>query len=95
MSDQSEQPKWQMTAKLPLLIAAVAVAVLGWAVRKKSRMAAMLLAGVAAVLFIWSASISQWCAPADTKFGGFAWGQQTFHESPTLLTCLKRVYGGE
>ena len=94
MTDQ-QPPKWRMTAKLWLLLGGLALAVLGWVFAKRSRAISALLLGGAVALFIWSASIAEWCQPADRQFGGFKWGEQVFHEHPTLLTCVRRVYGGE
>lgn len=95
MSEQQNNPtKWQMTVKLPLLLAGLALVVAAWVFRGKKRSiiaAVLLVLGLG--LIVWSESVSKWCEPSHHQFGGAVWGQHAFRDPPGLVTCLKRVYG--
>ena len=91
--------KWQMTAKLGLLLGGIALVFAGFAFatwkRGLTTVSVLLIAGGFSLL-VWSATIHQWCEPISHQFGPLSgnwhWGDP-FYAQPSLQTCLDLVFG--
>lgn len=93
----SDNQQFKMTSKLALALLGAVLTLLGILVTHRGGRWALLggltLASAGIAAFFWSASISNWCAPANQKFGTAVWGTPFMVEPPTLAQCWKMVYG--